>query len=194
MADTEKLDAFYAKDRPWKAEMLALRDILRATPLTEEIKWHQPIYTYDGGNVAMPGGYRDRCVLSFHKGVLLTDPAGILIPPGENTRAARIVEFHALEEITRLRDTLTAYLEEAIELEKSGAKVSFPKDDLAPPDELTDALDADEALRTAFDALTPGRRRSWILHISGAKQTATRVSRIEKARPSIMAGKGLNDR
>lgn len=194
MSDAAKIDAFYAKDRQWKAEMLALRDILRATPLTEEMKWHQPIYTYDGGNVAMPAGFKHRCVLSFHKGVLLKDPEGVLIPPGDNSRVGRIIEFHSLDDIARLKDTITAYIDEAIELEKSGAKVDLPKDDLTPPDELTEALEADDALREAFDALTPGRRRSWILHIGGAKQAATRVARIEKARPAIFDGKGLNDR
>lgn len=194
MSDAAKIDACYAKAQQWKAELAALRDILCAAGLTEELKWNQPIYTYDGGNVAMPAGYKDRCVLSFFKGALLKDPEGILVPPGENTRGARIIELHSLDDIDRLRDTMAAYLTEAIALEKSGAKVAYAKDDLTPPEELTDALEADEELRTAFDALTPGRRRAWIMHIGQAKQSATRTARIAKNRQHILAGKGLNGR
>lgn len=194
MRDTGKIDAFYAKDRQWKDEMALLRKILLSTALTEEMKWHQPIYTFDGGNVAMPGAYKERCVLSFFKGSLLPDPDGILVAPGENTRGARVIPFHSIQEIEARRDLLVRYLEAAIVLETSGAKVTYEKDDLSPPEELTNALEADVALSEAFRALTPGRRRSWIMHIGQAKQSATRTARIDKARPHILAGKGLNGR
>lgn len=194
MSDAAKIDAFYAKDRQWKAELLALRALLLASPLSEEMKWHQPIYTYRGGNVAMPAGFKSRCVLSFHKGMLMPDPDGVLTLPGANSRVARVVEFQSVADIDRLSATLTRYINTAIEIEQSGAKIDLPKDDLSPCPELADALATDAPLSAAFDALTPGRRRSWILHINQAKQARTRQDRIDRARPSIMAGKGLNDR
>ena len=126
--------------------------------------------------------------------MLLTDKAGILVAQGENSRSTRVVKVTSVEEVTRLAPTLAAYLAEAIGIEKAGLKVDLPKDDLDYPAELVDRLDADDALRTAFEALTPGRRRSWVLHVSQAKQSKTRVSRIDKAAEKILAGKGLNDR
>lgn len=194
MDDAARIEAHYAGLKLWKAEQLALRDMLRALPLNEELKWYQPVYTHGGGNVCMPAGFRDRCVLSFFKGALLPDPAGILGLPGPNSRGARVVEFRSTAEIARLRDTLCSYVTAAIEIETSGQKVVFAKDDLEMPEELIAALADDPDLAAAFDALTPGRRRAWIMHFGQAKQAQTRVNRIAKARDAILRGKGLNDR
>lgn len=189
-----KLDRFFAKDRPWRDEMNALRAILLDCDLTEEIKWHQPVYTAHGGNVAIVWSFKDYCGLGFFKGVLLKDPEGILLAQSENSRTTRIVKYHAVSEIAEHEPVIRAYVAEAIENEKAGLKVDLPKDDLDYPDELVERLDADPEFREAFEALTPGRRRGWVLHFSGAKQSATRTSRIDKAAPKIFEGKGWNDR
>lgn len=189
-----KADAFYADQERWHDELAALRAILRDSGLCEEFKWRSPVYTHDGHNVALVWGFRDHAALGFFKGVLLTDKAGILVAQGENSRSTRVVKVTSVAEVTRQAATLADYLAEAIGIEKAGLKVDLPKDDLDYPAELVDRLDADDALRAAFEALTPGRRRSWVLHFRQAKQSATRISRIEKAAEKIFSGKGLNDR
>lgn len=186
------LDTHFANLTQWREELLALRAILLASGLTEERKWYSPVYTHDGQNVAIIWGFKDRATLGFFKGVLLEDPEQILSVPGENSRSSRIVNFTDTARIEALRPVLMSYLAEAIR--KAAVKIDLPKDDLDYPDELTERLAADPELAAAFDALTPGRRRSWVLHLSQAKQSATRVARLEKAAPKIMAGKGLNDR
>lgn len=192
--DAEKIDAFYAKDGPWRPEMRALRALLLDCGLSEERKWHQPCYTAHGGNIAMPAAFKDNCRLSFFKGVLLKDPAGILTPVGENARSACAATFTGLDQIEAVADVLKDYVAEAVALEKAGKKVVFEKDDLDVPAELTQVLDADPALAEAFAALTPGRKRSYYLHIGQAKQSATRLARIDKARDLILAGKNFQGR
>lgn len=187
-------DHFFARPQPWQAELAHLRGILLSCGLAEVWKWSSPVYTLDGGNVAIVWGFKDRATLGFFKGVLLPDPEGILVPPGDNSRSSRVVNFTSLAQITAIEPVLRRYIAAAMEVERAGQKVDLPKDDLAPPTELLEALDADPDLAAAFHALTPGRRRSWILHISQAKQAETRRTRIEKARPDIMAGKGLQGR
>lgn len=187
-------DEFFSRLTDWRDELLALRAILLDTPLTEEFKWSSPVYTFGGGNVAIVWGFKDRATLGFFKGVLLTDPEGVLQAPGDNSRSSRIMNFTDPGQIAGARDTIRRYVHEAIENEKSGLKVDFPKDDLDYPEELIDRLDREPAFRAAFEALTPGRRRGWVLHFAGAKQPATRVSRIGKAAPRILAGKGMQDR
>ncbi|MBF9033990.1 hypothetical protein HKCCE2091_07045 [Rhodobacterales bacterium HKCCE2091] len=195
MAETDpRIELFYDSERDWNAELRALRKILLSAGLGEEWKWRQPVYTAHGGNIATLWGFRDAAGIGFFKGVLLTDPEKILEPAGENSRSSMVVRFTDVAAIEAKAGVLRAYLEEAAENERKGLKVAFPKDDLEYPEELTDRLDADPELREAFDALTPGRRRSWVLHVSGAKQSATRAGRIDKARDRILAGKGLNDR
>ncbi|WP_343225671.1 YdeI/OmpD-associated family protein [Oricola nitratireducens] len=189
-----KVEIFYARDGRWRDELAALRTILLACPLTEDFKWRSPVYTAHGGNVATVWGLKDNAALSFFKGVLLRDPEGILLAPGENSRSVRMVKFTGLAEIAAMEAVLKDYIREAVENEKAGRKVDFPKDDLDYPEELVDRLDGDPDFRTAFEALTPGRQRGWVLHFSGAKQSATRASRIEKAAPRILAGRGMHDR
>ena len=187
-------EAFFEDAPIWRAELKALRDILLGCGLTEIYKWRGPCYCFDGSNVAILWGFKDACTLGFFKGVLLPDPAGILIPPGENSRAVRMVKFTNLAQITVATPTLIAYTQAAIALEQSGAKISFAKDDLPYPEELIAALDENPDLALAFDALTPGRRRGYLLHFNQAKASATKTARIQKHSARILAGKGMNDR
>jgi len=189
-----KIDAFFSDAGRWGAELRALRAILLDAPLAEEWKWRSPCYTHAGANVALLWGFKDDCRLGFFKGVLLSDPKKLLVAPGENSRSSRTLNFTGTAEIGRLEGIIRDYVREAIELEKAGLKVDLPKDDLDPPAELTAILDRDDALKAAFEALTPGRRRGWILHFSQPKQSVTRTSRVEKAGPRILAGKGMHDR
>lgn len=187
-------DSFFARPQQWQAELVALRAILLSCDLVEDWKWSSPVYTVDGGNVAIVWGFKDRAALGFFKGVLLADPEGILVPPGDNSRSSRVVNFTSLAQIEAMAPVLRRYIAAAIAVERSGAKVDLPKDDLAPPAELDAAFARTPALKAAFHALTPGRQRAYILHFSQAKQSATRASRIEKATPRILAGKGPQDR
>ena len=189
-----RIAAFFADAPLWPVELARLRGLLLSCDLVEDWKWSSPVYTLDGGNVAIVWGFKDRATLGFFKGVLLPDPEGILVPPGDNSRSSRVVNFTSLAQIDAMQAVLCRYIAAAIAVERSGQKVDLPKDDLAPPPELMEALDADPGLAAAYHALTPGRRRSWILHISQAKQPETRRSRIAKARPAILSGKGLQDR
>jgi uncharacterized protein YdeI (YjbR/CyaY-like superfamily) len=189
-----KVDGFLRKSKQWQEELQALRQILLDSPLSEEVKWRVPCYTFEGSNVVILGRFKESSVLSFVKGALLKDPKKILVKPGENTQSARVVRFTDVREIAKLEPVLRAYIREAIELEKSGAKVTFKKiTEFAIPVEFQSKLDAMPALKTAFDALTPGRQRGYLLHFSAAKQSQTRASRVEKCVKRILGGKGLDD-
>ncbi|WP_211341149.1 YdeI/OmpD-associated family protein [Paracoccus methylarcula] len=189
-----RIKAYFSEPKPWRAELATLRAILRDTPLTEEFKWRSPCYCFENANIVTLWRLKDCCALGFFKGVLLEDREGILIAPGENSQSMRKVEFTGLAEITGLETVLKDYIGEAIELEKAGLKVSFSKHAPEFPGELIDRLDEDPEFRTAFEALTPGRQRGYVLHFSQAKQSATRISRIAKCAPRILEGKGLHDR
>ena len=195
-ASGPRYEAFVRAAEPWRDEIAELRRIVLECGLTEEVKWGAPCFTADGGNVVIIGVLNDYCCLSFFKGVLLKDPEEILQAPGENSRSGRLIPFTAVDQILAQEATLKAYVDEAAGLERAGATVDFAKDreDLPVPAELQARFDEDPAFRAAFEALTPGRRRGWILHFSGAKQPATRASRIDKAKPRILAGKGMHDR
>lgn len=189
-----EVDAYLNGVERWRREMEALRSILLDCPLREEFKWRSPCYTYGKSNLVTIWGLKDCSALGFFKGVLLKDAAGLLAAPGENSRSMRVMRFGDLSEIRERRSLVQDYVLEAIEAEKAGLKVNFRKDDLADPAELTEKLAADPELKAAFEALTPGRQRGYRLYFSGAKQSATRVSRIEKSVPRILEGKGPNDR
>lgn len=193
-ADSVRLDAFFSHLTDWRAELLALRAILQDSGLTETFKWSSPVYTAQGGNVAIIWGFKDRAAIGFFKGVLMADPEGVLEAPGDNSRSSRVINFTDLDQITAAAPMLRAYIAEAARIEEQGLKVDLPKDDLDYPEELVSRLDGDADFREAFDSLTPGRRRSWVLHFGSAKQAATRAGRIEKAAPKILEGKGFNDR
>lgn len=195
MSDTDpRLAAYFDDARRWREELSALRAILLDCAVVEERKWNQPVYTAHGGNIAVLHSFKDYCAVGFFKGVLLTDPQSVLVAPGENSRSARVMRFESLAGIEARDALLRDYVAEAIANEKAGLKVEFAKDDLGYPDELVARLDDDPAFREAFEGLTPGRRRGWVLHFSQPKQASTRVSRIDKAVPKILDGKGLQDR
>lgn len=192
--DDQKLAAFFARPNRWQAELAALRAIALGAGLTEEFKWRGPCYTHAGGNVAILGGFKDYCALTFFKGVLLHDPKTLLVPPGDHSRIARVFRVTEAAQITAAAGDLTGLIARAMQLEREGTKVDLPKEDIALPPELATALQNDAELARAYEALTPGRQRGWALTIAQPKQAATRLSRIEKARPRILAGKGIHDR
>lgn len=179
----------------WREEALALRAILLDCGLSEAQKWGKPCYSHDGANICIIQRFSDFLALLFFKGALIRDVDGILAPQGPNSRSGYRAVFTSAGDVEAAADSLRACVAGAIEMEKKGLKVEAPDpDDLDMPDELIDAFDADPDLRTAFDELTPGRQRGYLLHFSGAKQSATRHNRIGKARDRIMAGKGFNER
>ena len=179
----------------WHEERKKLRAILLACPLTEEVKWGKLCYTFQKSNVAIIYGLKEYCGLGFFKGSLLKDPEGILHQQGEHSQAARLLRFTDVGDIAKMEPIVKAYILEAIEVEKAGLKVDFKeKHELVFPDELIDRFDADPDFRAAFEALTPGRRRGYNLYFSAPKQSRTRVARIEKSVPRILAGKGMQDR
>ncbi|MGN6423801.1 MAG: YdeI/OmpD-associated family protein [Asticcacaulis sp.] len=189
-----KVDAWMAREKAWPAECAALREVAQASGLTEDFKWGQPCYTLDGRNIVLIHGFKDYCALLFFKGALMKDPKGLLIRQTDNVQSVRQIRFTDLAQIEALRDDLKAYIEDAIAVETSGAKVERKATEQFPmPEELAARLDADFALKTAFHALTPGRQRGYLLHIASAKQAKTRESRIDKCAPRILAGKGLDD-
>lgn len=189
-----RIEDFFAEPGQWQDELLVLRGILQDTHLTEDFKWSSPCYTYDGSNVATLWGMKEYATLSFFKGALLSDPEGLLQAPGANSQSVRFIPFTDLASIRQMEPTLRAYINEAIENERSGKKVEFSKEEPEYPDELTERLANDAELNAAFQALTPGRRRGYVLHFSQAKQSSTRAGRIEKAIPRILEGKGMHDR
>jgi uncharacterized protein YdeI (YjbR/CyaY-like superfamily) len=189
-----KVDGYIRKSKEWQEELRALRQIILDCDLTEDVKWRTPCYTVDGGNVLFIGRFKEGCVLSFIKGALLKDPKGILLKPGENTQSGRVIKFTSTQQIADLEPTLKAYIREAVAAEKAGLKVQFKKtEDFDFPEEFQAKLDELPAFKAAFDALTPGRQRGYLLHFSSAKQSKTRTARVEKWLPHIMNGKGMDD-
>jgi len=189
-----KVDAFLRREKRWSDEMAELRKIALSCELSEELKWGQPCYTLDGKNIVLIHGFKNYCAYLFFKGVLLKDPQSILIIQTDNVQAARQIRFTHIREIVKLRPTLKTYIQEAIEVEKTGLKVAFRKTgEFAVPEEFRSRLDGSPALRKAFDALTPGRQRAYLLYFGSAKQPKTRESRIAKHIPRILDGKGLDD-
>lgn len=189
-----KVDFFFNKESKWQNEYELLRTIILDTGMIEELKWGKPCYTVKGNNVVLIHGFKDYCALLFHKGVLLNDAENILVQQTKNVQSARQLRFKSLQQIEDLKSIIRAYLFEAIEIEKSGLEVPMKKtSEFEMANEFKDKLDEIPELKTAFESLTPGRQRGYLLHFSGAKQSKTRVSRIEKCIQKIMEGKGLND-
>lgn len=189
-----KVSPLFERSKTWREEISALRELVLETELVEELKWYQPCYTLNGKNVAIIGKFKDCCVLSFLKGALLTDPKGILDAPGPNTQSARVVRIRSVDDVHRLAPSIRRFLKEAIANEKSGRKVEFkPISDREIPEELEIQFRKVKGLREAFDALTPGRRRAYIMHFSSAKQSATRTARIERAVAAILEGRGRGE-
>ncbi|MHB1684378.1 MAG: YdeI/OmpD-associated family protein [Bacilli bacterium] len=189
-----KVDEFLVKDKKWKEEYEKLRNIVLDCELTEEFKWMHPCYTFEKKNIVLIHGFKEYCALLFHKGALLHDAHGILIHQTENVQAARQIRFTNVQEIVEMETILKAYIYEAIEVEKAGLEVNFKKNsEFIIPEELLNKFDEIPALKTAFDALTPGRQRAYILYFSEPKQSKTRESRVEKCMQQILNGKGLNE-
>ena len=198
-----KVDFYFSKTKNWQEEIRKLRTIVLACGLTEELKWGVPCYTYPTGvsggapqkrNIVLIHVFKEYCALLFFKGALLNDTNGILIQQTENVQAARQIRFTNTREIVKMERILKTYIYEAIEVEKAGLKVNFKKNtEFTIPEEFQKKLDESPPLKTAFDALTPGRRRAYLLYFSAPKQSKTRESRVKKYMPQIRKGKGLND-
>ena len=187
------VDAFVKRAKQWKGEIQKLRSTLLDCGLEEDLKWGKPCFTFEGKNVAIIQPFKEHCALMFFKGVLLEDTHGLLQIQGENSQAARRLEFRSEAQI--VKKVLKSYVKQAVAVEKAGRRVEFKaKHELELPEELTRMMKRDRALARAFEALTPGRRRGYVLHFTGAKQSKTRTSRIEKCVPKILAGKGFHDR
>jgi uncharacterized protein YdeI (YjbR/CyaY-like superfamily) len=189
-----KVDFYFIKAKHWQEELKQLRMIILGCGLTEELKWGVPCYTYEKKNIVLIHDFKDYCAVLFFKGALMKDPKGVLIQQTQNVQAARQVRFTNVKEITKLKSTLKSYIFEAIEIEESGLKVPIKKtSEYAIPEEFQTKLDKTPKLRIAFEALTPGRQRGYLLYFSSAKQSKTRVERVEKSLKQILAGKGLDD-
>jgi len=189
-----KVDFYFNKAKKWQEEIEELRSIALDCGLAEELKWGCPCYTWQGNNIVLIHTFKEYCAFLFFKGALLSDADGILVQQTENVQSARQVRFTNIDEIVEMTTTLKAYIHEAIEVEKAGLKVEFKKtDEFRMPDEFRYKLDRIPALKTAFEALTPGRQKGYLLHFSQAKQSKTREARVEKYIPQILDGKGLDD-
>lgn len=189
-----KIDTVLAREEKWGREFEALRRFALDCDLSEDLKWGCPCYSLGKGNVVLIHGFKDYCAYLFFKGALMTDPDGILLQQTENVQAGRQIRFTGLEQIAGMEAVLKDYIHRAIAVEKAGLKVEFKKTaDFAMPDEFRDRLAEDPDLSAAFDALTPGRQKAYLLHFSSAKQAKTRETRIDKAAPRILEGKGLDD-
>lgn len=188
------VENFFRKAVKWKGEFEELRKIVLDCGLTEDLKWGQPCYTYEGKNVVLIHGFKEYCALLFFKGALLKDPEKILIRQTDNVQAARQIRFTSIKEITRIKKVLKSYINEATALQEAGATIEFKKtSDFDVPQELTTRLRSVKGLRAAFNALTPGRQRAYLFYFSSAKQAKTREARIDKYVPKILEGKGIDD-
>lgn len=189
-----KVDWYFRKADKWSSCLDRLRSIILDCGLSEELKWGVPCYTMDGRNIVLIHHFQAYCAVLFHKGALLTDPHGILVQQTENVQAARQIRFTSLQQIAEHEGVLKAYIMEAVEAEKAGLKVPMKKvAEFAVAEEFQQRLDRNPALRTAFEQLTPGRQRGYLLHFSQPKLSKTRESRVEKCAPMILEGRGLND-
>ncbi|WP_342471696.1 DUF1801 domain-containing protein [Metasolibacillus sp. FSL H7-0170] len=189
-----KVDEFLSNVTTWKEEFEALRGMLLDCGLTEDFKWMHPCYTQRNKNVVLIHGFKEYCALLLHKGALLPDPAGILVQQTEKVQAARQIRFKNLQEIQALEQTIKEYINEAIKIEEAGLKVEVKKEvEIEMPEELQSKFEEDAIFQKAFEALTPGRQREYIYHFAQAKQSKTKIARIEKNMPRILNGKGLRD-
>lgn len=189
-----KVDTYLSELRKWKQELEQLREIVLDCGLIEELKWGTPCYMFQKSNIILLGAFKDFCIISFLKGALLSDTENILNKMGENTQAARVVKFTSAKEIKKLQAILKTYIFEAVEIEKAGLKIEPKKhSEYKVPEELQNQFKLKPDFKTAFEALTPGRQRGYLLYFCDSKQSKTREARIEKYLPRIMNGKGLND-
>ena len=189
-----QVKTFLDKAKSWKQEMILLRSIILENGLEEDYKWMHPSYSINGNNIVLIHSFKEYTAILFFKGVLMTDKKGILIQQTKNVQEGRQLRFTSLEEILGLKSTILAYVKEAIEIEKSGKKVAFKKtEEFEIPEEFKIVLQKNKAVKTAFEKLTPGRQRAYLLFFSSAKQSSTRQNRIETFLPKILEGKGKDD-
>jgi uncharacterized protein YdeI (YjbR/CyaY-like superfamily) len=189
------VDWYFQKTKKWQEELEILRIIALDAQLTEELKWGCPCYTLEQSNIVLIHTFKDYCAFLFFKGALLKDSKGILVQQTKNVQSARQIRFTSAQEILEMQPILKAYIAQAIEVEKSGLEVTLKTTtEFGVPEELQEKFDEIPELKTAFDSLTPGRQRGYILHFSAPKQSKTRISRIEKSMPQIFNGKGLDDK
>ncbi len=189
-----KVDFYFNKQSKWQDSYKRLRELTLECGLIEELKWGVPCYTFNDNNIVLIHGFKDYCAVLFHKGVLLQDAEGLLIQQTENVQSGRQMRFTALNEISKLEKQIKAYIYEAIEVEKAGLKVTLKKPtEFKMAEEFKIKLDEIPELKKAFESLTPGRQRGYLLHFAAAKQAKTRESRVEKWIPQILRGKGLED-
>jgi uncharacterized protein YdeI (YjbR/CyaY-like superfamily) len=190
-----QVDKYAARLERWRDEFAALRLVLLETELTEAFKWRKPCYTHAGKNIVIFQPFNALCALMFFKGALLNDPQALLREQGENSRSSLRLEFRSVADVARTRSAVRDLVADAIGVERAGLSVDKP----APPthrdypDELMELMEADPAFRDAFERLTPGRQRGYLLHFNGAKQSATRAARIERVQDRIMEGFGMHD-
>jgi len=193
MKTNPKVEFFFKKGN-WQEEFEKLRTIVLSCDLTEELKWGCPCYTFEQRNIVLMHGFKEYCALLFFKGALLKDPEGILIQQTDNVQSARQIRFSGAREIVKMKKTLKAYILEAIEVEKAGAKVNLKQTaEFKMPAEFKSRLEEDPVLKKAFSSLTPGRQRGYLLYFAAPKQSKTRAARVEKYSQQILKGKGLND-
>ena len=189
-----KVDWYFEKEKKWQKEIKLLREIVLNCHLNEELKWGSPCYTFKKKNIVLIHVFKDYCAFLFFKGALLKNPKKILIQQSENVQAARQIRFTNSGQITKLKKALQDYIYNAVEVEEKGLKVELKKTkEFKMPDEFKIKLEKNSALRKAFENLTPGRQRGYLLYFSSAKQSSTRVTRVDKHLKNILAGKGLND-
>jgi uncharacterized protein YdeI (YjbR/CyaY-like superfamily) len=189
-----KVDFFFNRAKQWQEEFEKLRNVVLDCGLTEALKWGVPCYTFEKRNIVLIHGFKEYCALLFFKGALLKDANGILIQQTKNVQAARQIRFTKVREIVKMKPSLKAYIYEAIEVERAGLKVPLKKTkEFDVPAEFQNKLNKNPSLKRAFNALTPGRQRGYLLYFSAPKQSKTRESRVEKYIPQILVGKGLND-
>ena len=189
-----RVEFYFTKARKWHEELERLRTIVLACGLTEELKWGVPCYTFQKSNIVLIHVFKEYCALLFFKGALLKDANGILVQQTQNVQAARQIRFTNAREIGKLKPILKAYIKEAIEVEKAGLKVNYKRtNEFKTPEEFQHKLAEVPALKTAFEALTPGRQRAYLLYFSAPKQSRTRQARVAKCLPQILNGRGLND-
>lgn len=189
-----KVDFYFNKAKKWQDEIRKLRAIVLDCHLAEELKWGVPCYTFEKNNIVLIHVFKDYCALLFFKGVLLKDAKRILVQQTKNVQVARQIRFTSVQQIVKMKAVITAYIYEAVEVEEAGLKVELKKTAaFEMPEEFKKQLDKKPALKKAFDTLTPGRQRGYLLYFSAAKQAKTRETRIEKYMPRILKGKGLDD-
>ena len=188
-----KVEKYIEESQRWKEETIALRDIILDCHLTEDFKWGKPCYTFQGKNVVIIQGFKAYFAIMFFKGGLMRDPKNLLLKMGENTQAGRQMRFESVQEIFDKKEIIKDYIFEAIKIEESGEKMKIKKEATPIPEEFQIKLNENENLKTAFEALTPGRQRAYLFYFSSAKQPKTRESRIEKYIPKILDGKGMDD-